>query len=125
LKVERKREGRLFAKIISKMATKSSSASLYITEDTTRKGRDDLTANKVSPISKIGPKDTNVDLNIMDFGEKDDQNPRDWPLWRKWCIVMLVATMFMLKYVVFYFIFTERIHQYYPFQTRELIDIGQ
>lgn len=37
--------------------------------------------------------------NVVEFGEKDPENPTEWPLWRKWSIVMLVATMFMLTYV--------------------------
>ncbi|CAG8958213.1 hypothetical protein HYFRA_00000566 [Hymenoscyphus fraxineus] len=34
--------------------------------------------------------------NIVKFGEDDPDNPTQWPLWQKWSIVLLVATMFML-----------------------------
>ncbi|CAG8979355.1 hypothetical protein HYALB_00002481 [Hymenoscyphus albidus] len=40
------------------------------------------------------------DQNIVSFGEDDPDNPMQWPLWRKWSIVLLIATIFMLTYVI-------------------------
>ena len=39
------------------------------------------------------------DARIVDFDDQDPEDPHNWPLWRKWSIVILVATMFMLVYV--------------------------
>lgn len=40
------------------------------------------------------------DAHFVQFEENDPENPRNWPTWRKWIIVALVATMHLLTYVI-------------------------
>lgn len=34
---------------------------------------------------------------IVDFDENDLDNPRNWPIWRKWSIVIAVSSMTFVR----------------------------
>jgi hypothetical protein len=106
------------------MATKDSSASLHNIEDTSRNEKIKFTAKHISPTSNLHSKDTSVDPNQVNLEGADDQNPKDWPLWQKWCIVTLVATMFMLKYVCSTYYSQEKLMEFNCIQICDGTDIG-
>lgn len=59
----------------------------------------DLPLKESLSLAEPCPEGEVTDQNTVDFGENDSENPTQWPVCRKWSIVILVATMFMLTYV--------------------------